>query len=615
MSLFASSQPTSSHPVVNIAAYKFVALADLSDRRRELKTLCDRLGLKGTILLSSEGINLFLAGSRGGVDGLLGHLKNDPAFAGLEVKESLSQQVPFNRMLVRLKREIIAFGVPVNPEAYPAPKLSPAELKQWLDEGRPVTLLDTRNDYEVHLGTFENALDLQISHFRDFPQAIDSLPEDLKGQPVVMFCTGGIRCEKAGPLMRQAGFQQVFQLEGGILKYFEECGGDHWEGECFVFDQRVALNPRLQETETTQCFACQAVLTVADQSSQQYIPGQSCPHCFATPQQQLRRLLQRRTQRIRELVDPLPGSVAYDNQRMLNVPQRFDRWRLLDFLDAYHPQVGRLNWQQRCDQGQLLHQHQPASADRIVRAGERFVLLEPAIVEPEVSVEIDILHEDEALVVVNKPAPLPVHPSGRFNRNTLVSILNEVYAPQRLRPAHRLDANTSGVLVLSRTRSIASMVQPQFAARAVSKIYATRVQGHPAWETYCCEVPLSDRPSQVGLRLPDPHGLPAKTEFRVMARLPDGTALLQAQPITGRTNQIRVHLWHLNFPICNDPAYLPQGRQGKTQTLDPAQEPLQLHAWQIELTHPCSGERQLFEAPLPSWANSQLGEDVTVKAQ
>lgn len=225
-------------PIVNIAAYKFVPLDDLEPRRERLKSLCDEIELRGTILLSPEGINCFLAGTRASIDALLSELRSEDCFADLEVKESYSDRQPFNRMLVRLKNEIIAFGIE---EALPlkrtSPKLTPAELKQWLDEGRPVTLLDTRNDYEVKLGTFENAVDLDLDHFRNFPQAVEQLPADSKDAPIVMFCTGGIRCEKAGPFMEQMGYQNVFQLEGGILKYFEEIGGAHWNGECFVFDR------------------------------------------------------------------------------------------------------------------------------------------------------------------------------------------------------------------------------------------------------------------------------------------------------------------------------------------------------------------------------------------
>lgn len=268
--------------VVNLSAYRFTpfeaeTLIALRDR---LRARTAELGLRGTILLATEGINLFVAGPRDATDALLVDLRALPGLADLTPKESLSAEQPFNRMLVKVKKEIIAFGVEgINPARAPAPRLDPRTLKQWLDEGRPVTLLDTRNDYEVKLGTFQNALAPHIENFRDFPAAVRALPAELKAQPVVTFCTGGIRCEKAAPLLVREGFENVYQLEGGILKYFELCGGAHYEGECFVFDRRVGVDPELRETASVLCFACQMPLTVAEQNDPRYIPDVACPLC------------------------------------------------------------------------------------------------------------------------------------------------------------------------------------------------------------------------------------------------------------------------------------------------------------------------------------------------
>ena len=253
---------------INIAAYKFVELNRLAERKSHLLPLCKSLELKGTILLSKEGINLFLAGKRERVDQLLMQLRSQPEFADLTFKESVSEYQPFTRMLVRLKKEIISMGVDaIQPAKTTSPKITAHELKQWLDEGRDITLLDTRNDYEVEIGTFEKAVPIGIDHFRNFPRAAAKLPETMRNKPVVMFCTGGIRCEKAGPLLEQNGFESVYQLDGGILKYFEECGGEHYRGDCFVFDKRVAVDPNLKETELEQCYACQAILSAEDQNS------------------------------------------------------------------------------------------------------------------------------------------------------------------------------------------------------------------------------------------------------------------------------------------------------------------------------------------------------------
>ena len=192
---------------VNFSAYRFTPLDALPALRARLTDFCREESLRGTILLSPEGINLFVAGERPAMDRFLVELRTLPGLSDLAPKESLSADQPFNRMLVKIKKEIIAFGVEgIDPARNPSPKLAAATLKQWLDEGRPLTLLDTRNDYEIRLGTFSGAVPAGIDHFRDFPEAVRKLPPALKSQPLVMFCTGGIRCEKAGPFMEREGF-------------------------------------------------------------------------------------------------------------------------------------------------------------------------------------------------------------------------------------------------------------------------------------------------------------------------------------------------------------------------------------------------------------------------
>ncbi|MFH1499186.1 MAG: rhodanese-like domain-containing protein [Verrucomicrobiota bacterium] len=230
-------------PFLNISCYKFTPFEDgeLPGLRERLLAACTQRSLKGTILLGTEGINLFVSGRPGDVRALVVELHALPGLTDLAPKESWSDTQPFNRMLVKIKKEIIAFGVDgIDPARDPAPRIDARTLRQWLDEGRPVTLLDTRNDYEVKLGTFKGAIDPRIDTFRAFPEAVRRLPAELRHAPVVTFCTGGIRCEKAAPFLRREGFGEVYQLAGGILKYFEECGGAHYEGECFVFDKRVA---------------------------------------------------------------------------------------------------------------------------------------------------------------------------------------------------------------------------------------------------------------------------------------------------------------------------------------------------------------------------------------
>ncbi|MDB6017418.1 MAG: rluA [Pedosphaera sp.] len=588
----------------NIAAYKFVPLSDLKGRRARLLAMCQEWGLKGSILLSTEGINLFVAGAPEKVDLLLAELRSWPGLADFAVKLSASEEQPFNRMLVRIKKEIIAFGVEgIEPGSRTSPKLAARALKQWLDEGRAVTLLDTRNDYEVKLGTFKNALPMGIGHFRDFPAAVRKLPAEMKEQPIVMFCTGGIRCEKAGPFMEREGFKNIFQLDGGILKYFEECGGAHYEGECFVFDQRVGVDPSLQETESTQCFQCLTPLNEAEQQDSRYVAGQSCPHCFKTAAEQMALTIARRQEAIQRAVTPLPGSAPYDNYRPVNVPEECDGGTLVDALCRVVRHVPRADWEAECARGLILNQErEPVAGTQIVRGGERYVHKFPNVVEPAVNGQVEVLHEDEALIVLNKPAPLPMHAGGRFNRNTLQYILNKVYHPERPRQAHRLDANTTGVVLLTRTRHFASKLQPQFARGQVEKIYLVRVQGQPAQESFSCDAPISAQPGEVGSREVDMEaGLASRTDFRVVRRNEDGTALLEARPLTGRTNQIRVHLWHLGFPVCGDAVYLPGNKLGVMQTLGIGDAPLCLHSWRVAFVHPLHRKRVEFMAPPPAW--------------
>ncbi|MGC3969018.1 MAG: sulfurtransferase [Pirellulales bacterium] len=509
--------------VVNIAAYKFAPLDGLKELRARLLAFCKSRHLRGTILLSTEGINLFVAGARDDVDRLLAELRSLPGLEELHAKISESDRQPFNRMLVRIKKEIIAFGVPgIDPARRPSPKLAPQELKRWLDEGRPVTLLDTRNDYEIKLGTFAGATTLGIDHFREFPQAVEKLPGDWKTRPIVMFCTGGIRCEKAGPFMQREGFENVYQLDGGILRYFEECGGAHYDGECFVFDQRVGLDAGLNETESDQCFACLTPLTADDQKDVRYVKGVACPYCAPTDEDQAAARLAEREATLRRATTPLPGSVPCDNHRPLNVPASVDGRTLIEFLTAIFPHVPETRWREACATGRLLDaQQRPVDADRVVRGGERYLHLQPAEIEPAVSNDVRLVYEDEAMVVVDKPTPLPLHPSGRFHRNTLQAFLHTVYAPQRPRPAHRLDANTAGLVVFSRTRHFASIVQPQFARGDVEKVYLARVQGTPTDDEFVCTLPIGTEAGEVGSRAVDEAaGAAAETRFRVVEHRP-----------------------------------------------------------------------------------------------
>ncbi len=237
--------------IINIAAYKFVGLAELEQRKADVMSQAQALALKGTVLLTPEGINLFLAGTHPAIDRFLIWLRADPAFADLEVKYSASEGVPFKKLLVKIKNEIIRMNHPtIRPEAGRAPAVDAHTAARWIaagkdDVGRPVVLLDTRNDFEVQAGTFTGAINWHLSKFTEFPQAVLDHKDEFAGKTVISFCTGGIRCEKAAIFMGDVGVENVYQLDGGILKYFEETGGVGYEGNCFVFDERRSLDATL----------------------------------------------------------------------------------------------------------------------------------------------------------------------------------------------------------------------------------------------------------------------------------------------------------------------------------------------------------------------------------
>ncbi|QLE57453.1 rhodanese-related sulfurtransferase [Nostoc sp. TCL26-01] len=264
--------------------YKFVSLLDFELQQEPLLSYCLEKDIKGTILLASEGINGTIAGSRPAIDSVLAYLRADPRLADLEHKESTADNPPFERMKVRLKKEIVTLGLPeVNPNQQVGIYVSPQEWNDLITDPE-VTVIDTRNDYEVHIGTFKGAQNPHTDSFREFPEYVRNNLDPSQHKKVAMFCTGGIRCEKASSFMLSQGFAEVYHLKGGILKYLEEVPAEEslWEGECFVFDERVAVNHGLEMGSHNLCFCCGHPLLEEDKLSAKYEEGISCPHCFDT---------------------------------------------------------------------------------------------------------------------------------------------------------------------------------------------------------------------------------------------------------------------------------------------------------------------------------------------
>ncbi|WP_448177266.1 oxygen-dependent tRNA uridine(34) hydroxylase TrhO [Pseudomonas putida] len=280
-----------SQAIVVAALYKFVTLEDYAELREPLlKTMLDN-NVKGTLLLAQEGINGTVSGTREGIDGLLTWLRNDPRLVDIDHKESYCDEQPFYRTKVKLKKEIVTLGVPgVDPNQAVGTYVEPKDWNALISDPE-VLLIDTRNDYEVAIGTFKGAIDPKTETFREFPEYIKANFDPSKHKKVAMFCTGGIRCEKASSYMLGEGFESVYHLKGGILKYFEEVPQEEslWDGDCFVFDNRVTVRHDLSEGEYDQCHACRHPINAEERASEHYSPGVSCPHCWDSLSEKTRR--------------------------------------------------------------------------------------------------------------------------------------------------------------------------------------------------------------------------------------------------------------------------------------------------------------------------------------
>ena len=286
--------PTISLPEITVATfYKFVPLPDFAEMRKPFRDLCNSEEVYGTILLSPEGVNATIAGPRSGVANVLARLRSDPRLNDLEHKESVTHEMPFRRMKVRLKKEIMGLGQPLtNPLNTVGHYVKPEDWNSLIQDP-DVLLIDTRNDYEVAVGTFPGAIDPHLKTFREFAEFVAENLDRTKHTKVAMFCTGGIRCEKASSFMLDHGFPEVFHLQGGILKYLETVPSEQslWAGECFVFDERVAVDHGLKATGLQRCFGCGSPTTEDDRLSEKFEAGISCPACHdvMTPKARARR--------------------------------------------------------------------------------------------------------------------------------------------------------------------------------------------------------------------------------------------------------------------------------------------------------------------------------------
>ncbi len=269
-------------PVVVCAMYKFVTLENFQELRQPLLDIMEANEVRGTLLIAQEGINGTVAGSRAGIDALLAWLATDERLANIVTKESYDDNMPFYRTKVKLKKEIVTMGIEgIDPKQVVGTYVKPQDWNALISDP-DVVLIDTRNDYEVQIGTFQGAVNPNTETFREFPQYVKDNMDPTKQKKVAMYCTGGIRCEKSTAYMKEQGFDEVYHLEGGILKYLEEVPKEEtmWEGECFVFDNRVAVNHDLEKGQYDQCHACRYPITEEEKISADYLQGVSCPHCI-----------------------------------------------------------------------------------------------------------------------------------------------------------------------------------------------------------------------------------------------------------------------------------------------------------------------------------------------
>ncbi|MEE9411433.1 MAG: rhodanese-related sulfurtransferase [Methylococcales bacterium] len=286
--------------IVVATMYKFVQLSNFREIRSALHQHCVEQDIKGTILLAEEGLNGTIAGSRESINSVLAYLRSDQRFADLQAKQSLVTDMPFLRMKVKLKKEIVTMGIPETDPTQLSGQLIDAKDWNALISDPDVLLVDTRNDYEYSIGTFKDAVSPETQTFREFPAYAKQHLNPQKQKKIALFCTGGIRCEKATNYLLKQGFENVFHLSGGILKYLEEVSESEslWEGECFVFDGRISVDQNLQEGEYEQCFACRRPVSVEDMQSEYYSEGISCPHCIDSVSEQNRSRFRERQRQI-----------------------------------------------------------------------------------------------------------------------------------------------------------------------------------------------------------------------------------------------------------------------------------------------------------------------------
>lgn len=582
-------------PIASDAFYRFVRVDDVDAMAHALRDLCS--GLTGSVWVAPEGINGSVAGACSALDAFRIGLTSDPRFggrfAGLAFRRSAAVTPPFQRMKIHCRAEIVPLGVDgVDAVGHRRDVVSPMQWRALLDDPN-VVVLDNRNHFEVRLGRFRNAVDPSVDHFRELPAYLDAqLPRwQAEGKRVAMYCTGGIRCEKTSAWLVQRGVE-VLELDGGILNYLEQMTDAErdWIGECFVFDNRVALDVRLNETPTTaaQVYggdARDAWRLERARRLESHAEGSASGELTVRRADKPASSTQRRAR-----PSPLPTLHGVGPSVVALPP---GPWRTVgEFLADRFPAVSPDEWLRRMARGEVVDEHGAAvslmDAYRVSKRLHyyRHIDDEPPSAEPEV-----LVFQDDRLVVADKPPFMPVTPGGQHLHETLLVRLKRRTGIDTLAPVHRLDRETSGLVVFTVQPSTRGVYQALFANRQVTKIYE-------AWAPWRggLSFPLRRRSLIVQdahfLRMREAEGEPNSDTLIEVLEVRGEWARYRLQPSTGRTHQLRVHCAALGMPIAGDRIYpnlLP------ASTDDPTR-PLQLLAKSLAFADPITGCTRQFES-------------------